>query len=74
MSKRSTCQRCQWLRAFLGAGFALIVLIGLKPQAAQVVAAMMPDPMSLAIGGMVLGAVAFVFRLWLWARLVKQEG
>ncbi|MBR9649640.1 hypothetical protein [Thalassovita aquimarina] len=74
MSSRNTCQRCQWLRAFLGAGFALIVLIGLQPEAAKVVAAMMPEPLSLAIGGMVLGAVAFVFRLWVWTRLVKQEG
>lgn len=73
MKQKSSCQRCQWLRAFLGAGFALIVLIGLQPEAAQVVAGMMPNPLTLGVGGMVLGSVAFVFRLWVWARMVKQE-
>lgn len=73
MRRRSVCQRCQWLRAFLGAGFALIVLIGLQPETAKVVAGMMPDALTLGIWGMGLGTIAFVFRLWLWARLVKQE-
>ena len=73
MSANTTCQRCQWLRAFLGAGFGLIVLIWLQPDGAQIVAGMMPDSFTIAVGGMILGSAAFFFRLWVWTRLAKQD-
>ncbi|WP_323785424.1 hypothetical protein [Thalassovita sp.] len=72
MKSTATCQRCLWLRAFLAVGFALIVLIGMQPEAAQIVAAMMPTPLSLAVGGMFLGSLAFFFRLWVWVRIAKE--
>ncbi|MDX1779720.1 MAG: hypothetical protein R3256_00220 [Thalassovita sp.] len=72
MSAKPTCQRCQWFRAFLGTGFGLIVLIWLQPDGAKIIAGLMPAPFTLAVGGMVLGSMAFLFRLWVWARLAKQ--
>ncbi|CUH68516.1 hypothetical protein TG4357_03640 [Thalassovita gelatinovora] len=71
MKSTATCQRCQWLRAFLAMGFALIALIGMQPEAAQIVASMMPAPLALAVGGMFLGSLAFFFRLWVWVRITK---
>lgn len=65
---KTTCQRCQWIRVFLGMSGLLIVMIGLRPQSAQLVAGMIPSAMVLAVSGMILGTLGFWLRYRAWRK------
>lgn len=60
---RTTCRKCQLIRIYLGCAFLAILLIGVQPEHAQVIAGMMPSPMTIGILIMVGGSFAFRQRL-----------
>jgi hypothetical protein len=60
------CSRCRILRRFLGAAIPLIGLIGLRPEPARALAALMPAPDRIATAIVGIGAAVFLMRYIRW--------
>ena len=64
----TNCKTCQRVRIFMALSVLLIILIGLQPESALVMAGMVPSATTLSVVGMVLGTLAFWVRYSAWRR------
>lgn len=66
----TTCRKCQLIRIYLGCAFLAILMIGLRPEQAQLVAGLMPSPLTIGILIMLGGSFAF----WRRLKTYREEG
>lgn len=66
------CALCKRIRLYLTVAVPLVIMLGLRPESAQRLAALMPSAEMIGYGIVGLGALEFIRRWVVWRKSSRQ--